>query len=279
MRNATRRTELVVKTARSRTRVRSWLDLAAVLNLFTISDELRSCLFWRFRLSSIFDTRGSRTRESSGEYAPGGRGGGGKKKRSTHAYTRNSDLDRFDTGDKALPDFGPVRRTVEMLKQLQMGMRAFLLMASRVWTCICFLLKKQVRAVSRCFAPLFAPSSAVRHESYYEPSNRRLADPFPHLVLLSRYRYWQIVDVTLPESVIRPLPCECSFAISFETKRDETWKLSEKLFYKTNDFSTYTYTFLNFFSIDFTRLCKSYIPWKMIFILFTKRTQFFHVLL
>lgn len=35
-----------------------------------------------------------------------------------------------------------------MLKQLQMGMRAFLLMASRVWTCICFLLKKQVRAVS-----------------------------------------------------------------------------------------------------------------------------------
>ncbi|KYN41628.1 Serine/threonine-protein phosphatase dullard like protein [Trachymyrmex septentrionalis] len=51
-----------------------------------------------------------------------------------------------------------------MLKQLQMGMRAFLLMASRVWTCICFLLKKQVRA------PLFAPSSAVRHDawmSYY----------------------------------------------------------------------------------------------------------------
>ncbi|XP_036149549.1 CTD nuclear envelope phosphatase 1 homolog isoform X3 [Monomorium pharaonis] len=36
-----------------------------------------------------------------------------------------------------------------MLKQLQMGMRAFLLMASRVWTCICFLLKKQVRAISQ----------------------------------------------------------------------------------------------------------------------------------
>lgn len=65
-----------------------------------------------------------------------------------------------------MPDFGPVRRTVEMLKQLQMGMRAFLLMASRVWTCICFLLKKQVRAVSRRFAPLFAPSSALRHESH-----------------------------------------------------------------------------------------------------------------
>lgn len=48
-----------------------------------------------------------------------------------------------------LPDLGPVRRTVEMLKQLQMGMRAFLLMASRVWTCICFLLKKQVRAISQ----------------------------------------------------------------------------------------------------------------------------------
>lgn len=55
-----------------------------------------------------------------------------------------------------LPDFGPVRRSVEMLKQLQMGMRAFLLMASRVWTCVFFLLKKQVRAVSRCFAPLSA---------------------------------------------------------------------------------------------------------------------------
>ncbi|XP_049809808.1 CTD nuclear envelope phosphatase 1 homolog isoform X1 [Schistocerca nitens] len=36
-----------------------------------------------------------------------------------------------------------------MLKQLQMGLRAFLLLASRVWTCICFLLKKQVRAVSQ----------------------------------------------------------------------------------------------------------------------------------
>lgn len=34
-----------------------------------------------------------------------------------------------------------------MLKQLQMGLRAFLLLASRVWTCVCFLLKKQVRAV------------------------------------------------------------------------------------------------------------------------------------
>ncbi|XP_023246135.1 CTD nuclear envelope phosphatase 1 homolog isoform X3 [Copidosoma floridanum] len=36
-----------------------------------------------------------------------------------------------------------------MLKQLQMGMRAFLLMASRVWTCICFILRKQVRAISQ----------------------------------------------------------------------------------------------------------------------------------
>ncbi|KAK9309018.1 hypothetical protein QLX08_001202 [Tetragonisca angustula] len=36
-----------------------------------------------------------------------------------------------------------------MLKQLQMGMRAFLLMASRVWTCVFFLLKKQVRAISQ----------------------------------------------------------------------------------------------------------------------------------
>lgn len=168
-----------------------------------------------------------------------------------------------------------------MLKQLQMGMRAFLLMASRVWTCICFLLKKQVRAVSRCFAPLFAPSSAVRHESYYGPSNRRLADPFPHSVLLSRYRYhWQIVDVTLPESVIRPLPCECSFAISFETKRDETYENYLKNYFTKLTIFLHIHThFSIFFSIDFTRLCKSYILWKMIFILFTKRTQFSHVLL
>lgn len=34
-----------------------------------------------------------------------------------------------------------------MLKQLQMGLRAFLLLASRVWTCVCYVLKKQVRAV------------------------------------------------------------------------------------------------------------------------------------
>lgn len=49
-----------------------------------------------------------------------------------------------------------MNRSVEMLKQLQMGMRAFLLMASRVWTCVFFLLKKQIRAVRRCFAPLLA---------------------------------------------------------------------------------------------------------------------------
>jgi hypothetical protein len=71
---------------------------------------------------------------------------------------------------KVLPDFGPVRRPVEMLKQLQMGMRAFFLMASRVWTCICFLLKKQVRAVSRGatappFASPFASPSEGSHES------------------------------------------------------------------------------------------------------------------
>lgn len=35
-----------------------------------------------------------------------------------------------------------------MLKQMQMGLRAFLVLASKVWTCICYLLKKQVRAVS-----------------------------------------------------------------------------------------------------------------------------------
>lgn len=36
----------------------------------------------------------------------------------------------------------------QMLKQLQMGLRAFLLLASKIWTCICFLVKKQARAVS-----------------------------------------------------------------------------------------------------------------------------------
>lgn len=35
-----------------------------------------------------------------------------------------------------------------MWKQLQMGLRAFLLIASRVWTCLCYTLKKQTRAVS-----------------------------------------------------------------------------------------------------------------------------------
>lgn len=39
-------------------------------------------------------------------------------------------------------------KLLPMLKQLQMGLRAFMLLASRVWTCICFLIKKKVRAVS-----------------------------------------------------------------------------------------------------------------------------------
>ncbi|XP_014252730.1 CTD nuclear envelope phosphatase 1 homolog isoform X4 [Cimex lectularius] len=34
-----------------------------------------------------------------------------------------------------------------MLKELQMGLRACYMLASRVWTCICFLLRKQVRAI------------------------------------------------------------------------------------------------------------------------------------
>ncbi|VEN47591.1 unnamed protein product [Callosobruchus maculatus] len=45
-----------------------------------------------------------------------------------------------------------VRRVVNetlfpMWKQLQMGLRAFLLIASRVWTCLCYTLKKQTRAI------------------------------------------------------------------------------------------------------------------------------------
>ncbi|XP_076266350.1 CTD nuclear envelope phosphatase 1-like protein dullard isoform X2 [Rhynchophorus ferrugineus] len=34
-----------------------------------------------------------------------------------------------------------------MWKQLEMGLRAFLLIASRIWTCLCFTLKKQSRAI------------------------------------------------------------------------------------------------------------------------------------
>lgn len=34
-----------------------------------------------------------------------------------------------------------------MWKQLQMGLRAFWLIASRIWTCLCYTLKKQTRAV------------------------------------------------------------------------------------------------------------------------------------
>lgn len=42
--------------------------------------------------------------------------------------------------------FIPLKDT-PMLKQLQMGLRAFLLLASRVWTCLCFMFKKQVRSI------------------------------------------------------------------------------------------------------------------------------------
>lgn len=92
--------------------------------------------------------------------------------RTTGSRAQNGETDfwaRTGTGDWAVaPDFGPVLRLTDMLKQLQMGMRAFLLMASRVWTCVCFLLKKQVRAVSRCFAPVAAfPSLHARQPNNY----------------------------------------------------------------------------------------------------------------
>lgn len=61
------------------------------------------------------------------------------------------------------PDFGPVRRSVEMLKQLQMGMRAFLLMASRVWTCVFFLLKKQISQMQPVKYEIFPLSPLSRH--------------------------------------------------------------------------------------------------------------------
>lgn len=36
----------------------------------------------------------------------------------------------------------------QMLKQLQMGLRTFLLYAQKIWSFICFILKKQIRVVS-----------------------------------------------------------------------------------------------------------------------------------
>lgn len=35
-----------------------------------------------------------------------------------------------------------------MLKQLQMGLRAFMLIASKVWSCFCYMFRKQYRAVN-----------------------------------------------------------------------------------------------------------------------------------
>ena len=34
-----------------------------------------------------------------------------------------------------------------MLKQLQMGLRAFLVLASKIWTFVCFVVRKNTRAV------------------------------------------------------------------------------------------------------------------------------------
>ena len=43
---------------------------------------------------------------------------------------------------------------VPMLKQLQMGLRAFLVLASKIWTFICFVLRKNTRAVEFCISPI-----------------------------------------------------------------------------------------------------------------------------
>lgn len=134
-------------------------------------------------------TRGVKWRDASA------RGGEGKKE-DTRCARRPGER---DWRDKVSPDFGPVRRPVEMLKQLQMGMRAFLLMASRVWTCICFLLKKQVRAVSRCFAP--SSGAGTCHREYaalvYE------SFPLAPLLFFQRYRYVDFVmDATLARVIM-----------------------------------------------------------------------------
>lgn len=124
------------------------------------------------------------------------RKGGEGKKEDTRCARRPGER---DWRDKVSPDFGPVRRPVEMLKQLQMGMRAFLLMASRVWTCICFLLKKQVRAVSRCFAP----SSGARHVIPSTPLSFTRAFRSLRFLFLQRYRYVDfVIDVTLARVIM-----------------------------------------------------------------------------
>jgi hypothetical protein len=46
---------------------------------------------------------------------------------------------------------------VPMLKQLQMGLRAFLVLASKIWTFICFVFRKNTRAVILAFIDALDP--------------------------------------------------------------------------------------------------------------------------
>lgn len=41
-----------------------------------------------------------------------------------------------------------IGKFIQMYRQLQMGLGAFLLFTSKIWSCICFVLKKQIRVVS-----------------------------------------------------------------------------------------------------------------------------------
>ncbi|KAI5752474.1 hypothetical protein M8J77_017282 [Diaphorina citri] len=53
-----------------------------------------------------------------------------------------------------------------MLKQLQMGLRAFVLLASKFWSCLIFLFKKQVRVIAQHQAvkyEIFPLSPLSRH--------------------------------------------------------------------------------------------------------------------
>ncbi|XP_063236559.1 CTD nuclear envelope phosphatase 1 homolog isoform X1 [Bacillus rossius redtenbacheri] len=54
-------------------------------------------------------------------------------------------------------------RTIQMLKQVQMGVRAFLLIAAKFWNCVCYLIKKQVAEHQPVKYQIFPLSPLSRH--------------------------------------------------------------------------------------------------------------------
>lgn len=86
-----------------------------------------------------------------------------------------------------------------MLSQFQMNFHAFLVLASKVWTCICFMFNRQVRAVSinhityntnvatslekDLFSCVFFVASSFQEQHYHSLTFVR---PEPHLTLVAR---------------------------------------------------------------------------------------------